>query len=68
MVSVIAIVVRSILAHIEVKVPKNADPNDMHALVSLRFMEALGEDRETNFQQSWDEVKQVLRFDYCLSG
>ena len=44
------------------------DPKEIYDLATLKFETLLDHERSTPFEQSWDKVKRLLRFDYCSSG
>ena len=44
------------------------DPEEIHILATLQFEAFLDHEKSTPFEQSWDKVKHLLRFDYCSSG
>ena len=58
----------TIVAHIEVKLQPDMDPKEIYDLATLKFETLLDHERSTPFEQSWDKVKRLLRFDYCSSG
>ena len=56
------------VAHIEINMHKGITPSDMHQMLALHLEEALGQEPTTSFVQSYDEHKNLFRFDLPSSG
>ncbi|XP_067933227.1 uncharacterized protein [Watersipora subatra] len=52
-------------SHVEIKRLTKMSPEDMHGKLLLHLKKATGNDVSASFQQSWDEPKQIFRFDMC---